>query len=391
MRSLSPDSPKEEGSPKVQKTARRLFSSPRAALAVSTEKQIGPAASFHLQTPRGSFSAIEPVHLKGRPHRTRSPSPDSSSSSDSPKEEGSPKVQKTARRLFFSPRAVPVPSAEIQIDPEVSFHLQKPTGSFIRRPRAPVERFSFTPVLSGGPFMSRCSYRDRSKISDPFNRAALEIQDNHSFKWGEMVIPLTRTHVGGAHCLISRLPADLPPLIQNIRNESLIIKTFLAQSILSYDDRISVGDGSAAHVLAQYDKLVELQFPVSKLYNRADVNRGCGYFIFEYVPHAYQPGWGPDATIENNQELKTIYNFFHFAAQHNLDLDFRPTNLRRRDDGELTYVDFLENAPKTGGDLYFELENRIKTFRNKTLSPEKNDEIFRQLLKAIESLKPSYL
>ena len=37
------------------------------------------------------------------------------------------------------------------------------------------------------------------------------------------------------------------------------------------------------------------------------------------------------------------------------------------------------------------LENRIKTFRNKTLSPEKNDEIFRQLLKAIESLKPSYL
>lgn len=349
MRSLSPDSPKEEGSPKVQKTAGRLFSSPRAALAASTEKQIDPAASFHLQTSSGSFSTTAPADLKARPHRTRSPLPES------------------------------------------SFHLQKPTGSFTRRPRAPVERFSFTPVLSGGPFMSRCSYRDRSKISDPFNRAALEIQDNHSFKWGEMVIPLTRTHVGGAHCLISRLPADLSPLIPNIRNDSLIIKTFLAQSILSNDDRISVGDGSAAHVLAQYDKLVELQFPVSKLYNRSDVNRGCGYFIFEYVPHAYQPGWGPDATIENNQELKTIYNFFRFAAQHNLDLDFRPTNLRRRDDGELTYVDFLENAPKTGVDLYFEFKNRIKTFRIKTLTLEQNDEIFRQLQKAIESLKPSYL
>jgi hypothetical protein len=340
-----------DGSQKVQETARPLFSCFTAASA----------------------------NLEGRPRRIRSPSPDFS------KEEGSPKVQKTAKRLFLSPRAAPASSAENQIDPAASFHIRTQTGSFVRRPRAPAEKFSFTPILIGGPFMSRCSYKDRSRIFDPFNRAAIEIQDNFSFKWGDQVIPLTRTHVGGAHCLISRLPADLPRLIPNIRNDSLIMKTFLAQSILSNDDRISVGDGSAAHVLAQYHKLVELDFPVSKLYNRADVDQGCGYFMFEYVPHAYQPSWDPHATIENNQELNIIYNFFHFAAQHSIDIDLRPSNLRRRDDGTLVLVDFLENAPKTGANLYFELENRIKTFC------KKDDAIYCQLINAIASLKPSYL
>ena len=161
------------------------------------------------------------------------------------------------------------------------------------------------------------------------------------------------------------------------------MKSFLKQSILSRDDNISVENGSADRVIVQHRQLRDAGIPVARLYNEeAAASQGCGYFIFEYIPNAYQLTWPPNATIENNQELRIIYDLFHLAAQHELDIDIRPSNLRRRADGRVVVVDFLESPPKKGFKLYLNLVNRIATFC------QKGDSIYNRLITAIASLKP---
>lgn len=247
----------------------------------------------------------------------------------------------------------------------------------------------------GVPHVSGRGYKTIADIKDRFNREAIMIQDNGSFMWKNRPISLDssydekencRTFSEGSHCLLSRIAINQPPLVQDadnqyVDNRLIIWKTFLKHSILSRDDSFCVEDGASERVLAQHEQLLSLEIPVAKLYNREEAAQGCGFFLFEYIPHPFSMSWGPDATIEDNEDLSTIYRFFEIAAKNQIDIDLRPSNLRRRNDGTIVLVDFLENRPKNGRKLYRELENRIRTFCREG-SP-----IYHQLHVAIASLK----
>jgi hypothetical protein len=300
------------------------------------------------------------------------------------------KVQRTAGNGFRSPHALVSPPG----DPQTSspqLRIRSPQGSSLlrRTPVPPRPHFTYTPKINGVPYMSRFRYKDPSSIQDPFNLAALAIQNTESYTWKGQHIPFDtsydeaghcRTFVGGAHCLLLRIPESQPLLISNVPNPLLIVKTFLSASILSTDDNISVQDGSSRRVIEQYRRLRELSIPVARMYNELEAAQGCGFFIFEYVPDAFKPNWGSDATVANHADLWSIYNLFLLAASNHIDMDIRPSNIRRRKDGTLVLVDILENSPKKGLDLYFELENRIRTFCNK------GDRIYEQLHAAIAPL-----
>jgi hypothetical protein len=244
-------------------------------------------------------------------------------------------------------------------------------------------------MIDGIPVMQRCGYKSPSEITDSFNQSALNIQQTGSFNFGYRRIPLDtscddagnpRTFSVGAHYLLSKIPLNQPQLISGSDNQSLIIKTFLQQAILSKDPRISVDNGAAKRVLLQYNQFNAAGIPVAKLYNQDEASQGCGYFLFERVPHAFQPTWHKDSTISNNQELATIYCLFNYAAMNQVDIDISCRSLRRRDDGSIVLVNFLGGTPKKGRKLYFELENRIRTFC------QQGDPIYNQLHHAISSL-----
>jgi len=244
-------------------------------------------------------------------------------------------------------------------------------------------------MIDGIPVMQHCGYKSPSEITDSFNQSALNIQQTGSFNFGYRTIPLDtscddagnpRTFSEGAHYLLSNIPLNQPRLIPDTDNQSLIIKTFLQQSILSKDPRISVDNGAANRVLSQYSQFNAAGIPVPKLYNQAEASQGCGYFLFERVPHDFQPTWHKDSTISNNQELATIYSLFNYAALNQFDIDISSRSLRRRDDGSIVLVNFLGETPKKGRKLYFELENRIRTFC------QQGDPIYNQLHHAISSL-----
>jgi hypothetical protein len=321
--------------------------------------------------------ATSPIEVALSPKRSRSP--------DFPGAEmpSAPKAHKAAIPVF-------------QLMPETgSFHplgLHTPRKTTPRPFRAAPPKFAYFAKIGGVPCMPRGGYKDPSTITDPFNRNALEVERTKSFRWNDQTIPFDttydavgkcRTFVGGAHCLLSRIPETIQaPLIPGMDNQMLIMKTFLSQSILSKDENISVSDGSANHVIAQYRQLQACGVPVATLANEVEASQGCGFFLFEYVPHAFTKEWSSDARIETDAQLAAIYHLFEIAAANQLDIDLRPTNLRHRNDGTLVVVDILESQPKKGKELYFELENRIKTF-----CEHEGDPIYNQLIQAISCLK----
>ena len=276
-----------------------------------------------------------------------------------------------AKKLFFGAAATE------SKPPAISYA----SATAFRRHSHAEETFHYSPKVGNTPYLPRGRSKNRSAIKDPFNQQAIANEDAGSFQWGDRTIPFGHTLVGGAHCLIVKIPEGQPPLIPGIDNRGIIYKSFLKRSIMTpSDEAIYVSDGSADRVLAQYQQLKDAGVSVAQLFKKEP-----GYFIFEFIPHAFQPTWSEDATTDNNEDFKAVYQLFHIAAHKQIDADIRPANLGRREDGTIAVLDFLESAPKKGADLWFELENRIRTFC------QKGDAIYNQLLQAIASLKPSYI
>lgn len=271
-----------------------------------------------------------------------------------------------------------------------SSHLMSPLSMFSSpfvspSPKEELPSIHFYPIDSYGvPIQPHGQLLSRAEILDPFNQAALRIQDTMSFPYQGQIVPLDltedekgkKTFVGGAHCLLSRLGCSLI-------GEPLILKTFLALSILSTDGNVSVQDGAAQLVLTQYHQAQKLGIPVPKLYNESDVINGCGYFLFEYISQPFYSQWESGDTIHTNADLAALYQMFRLAACQKLDLDLRPSNLRRREDGSIVLVDFYENIPRVGIELDLALKNRVGLFC------QKGDPIYLQLFSAI-SCKDCY-
>jgi len=257
-------------------------------------------------------------------------------------------------------------------------------------PSVDVPKIQYYALINGAPAMPRCGSKNLSEITDPFNRSALSIQQKGFYKWGLRKIPLDtsydegespRTFPGGAHCLLSRIPMDQPPLIRGIDNKELIMETYLEQSIFSKDHRISVENGSAMRALHQYEQLQAAGIPVPILYNKDEAAQGCGYFMFEYISQTFQPSWNEGSNVTDNRELATIYYLFNFAALNQIHLNLTCKSLRKRLDGSIVFTGFNVNTPKQGKKLYFELEQGLRTFCRQ------GDRIYDQLHQAIAFLK----
>jgi len=323
------------------------------------------------------FSCSQPINHFGR-KRPRSPEMTDSL----PSLDASRKTQRAAAERFLDFSDLRLNQDNVSIGSPLELQSYFPSS----QNRTKIEYYA---KINGIPVMPRCGYKSISEITDSFNQSALNIQQTGSFNFGYRTIPLDtscddagnpRTFSEGAHYLLSNIPVNQPQLIPDADNQSLIIKTFLQQSILSKDPRISVDNGAAKRVLLQYNQLNAAGIPVSKLYNQAEASQGCGYFLFERVPHAFKPTWHKDSTISNNQELASIYCLFNYAAMNQVDIDVSSRSLRRRDDGSIVLVNFLGETPKKGRKLYFDLENQIRTFC------QQGDPIYNQLHRAISSL-----
>lgn len=86
-----------------------------------------------------------------------------------------------------------------------------------------IPQFKYHPRLgiNGCPCRPSRDLIDPREITDPFNRAAIAIEDD-GFSWNGRDIPMRKCAVGGAHCLTWRLP-DEPQLIADVPNRSLIL------------------------------------------------------------------------------------------------------------------------------------------------------------------------
>jgi len=247
-------------------------------------------------------------------------------------------------------------------------------------------------LVDGQPLMPRYGYKSPKQITDSFNQQALQIQRDGLYRWGDRLIALDlsydktdtrRTVSCGAHYLMSHIPDNEHPLIDGINNQSIVIKTFVQQSILSRDSKIAIDDGAAFQILLMYGQLKHNGLPIAVLFNQ-ETALSSGYFLFEYVPDLYRPNWPVDATIENNQDLAVINNLFRFAAENRIALDLKPSHLRRRNDGSLVLIDFLLNPLIKKKSLYETLEKSICTFC------QKGDPIYNQLHETVaEILSPS--
>jgi hypothetical protein len=241
--------------------------------------------------------------------------------------------------------------------------------------------YKHIPMANGAPIAPNPRSFRSGAITDPFLQASMEVEGTYSIRFQGRMIPLDltkgaddkrRVFVGGAHCLISSVQPGTERLYKNVPNEEIIIKSFLAYSIRSRDLEVSIQAGAHKNILGQYQQLKNLGLSVPTLYNAEDVENNCGYFIFQRIPLAF-------SRIESDSDRGAIYKFLSVAYKAGIQIDLRPSNLRRNQDGRLFLVDFLETDQKGDpADLRLVYINQIKQFC------QEGDDTYEYLMQAID-------
>jgi hypothetical protein len=187
-----------------------------------------------------------------------------------------------------------------------------------------------------------------------------------SIDWTGQRIPLRPLPSNGQHSVVAAISSGQPRLLANLPNEHLIVKLFRDHCILVKGSPERVTDKTVNIVLAQYRQLLQAGLPVATLYNLKEAEEGCGFFLFEQVPHAFFVPWRQGSKIDELSAsakglLNQLRNLFHQTYQHGIIPDLRPDNLRLRDDGTLTLVDLREqDIEDSDRDLYF--TDMLKSF-----------------------------
>lgn len=243
------------------------------------------------------------------------------------------------------------------------------------RERRPEQRLiSYPPPSAAGNIKL---HRQKHRLS-PFNQAAYTVQQQAQLHWNNQSISLLidKNMSQGEYHVIATIDNNVPPLIEGVDNNKLIVKIFRDFCLLSTRGRSALPDDSNGHVLKQYHQLKNADVPVAQLYNTTEVQNDCGFFLFKRIPHPFHY-WGKEKqrlnelTPEQKEDLEQLKSIFTKIYSHNIDADLKPDNFRKDQNGSLVLVDIREK--ETGLEIDELIGDLLLDFA------PKNSEIFQEL------------
>ena len=136
-------------------------------------------------------------------------------------------------------------------------------------------------------------------------------------------------------------PGASSPLVKDISNSALVIKTFNRQRSKEPENRLKMFMTTA---LQSYRNAQMLGVPVAAIYNEATALQD-GYYIQEKVAHPLD--------ILNVSHVQQARHFFiNFLDNKHILFDLLPDNLRVTEDGRVKLIDFVEEDDDPWGVLF---------------------------------------
>ena len=219
--------------------------------------------------------------------------------------------------------------------------LQNEFGNFSTPVGSPVQTAKFKRPDS--------PLRNENEIGDLFLRNALEIQtENQIVIDGRPISLAFNNNKIGRHSLIAEIRQKQIPIYSDISNQNLLLKVYDRKQILKKKGSCQITKSEVTHALDQYETMLHRGYRVAKIHNLAEARQDCGYILVEKMPSP-MPMWDVNAKIEDLTDqqkglLKQLKDFFAKAYADDIDADYNPDNFFLDHDGNLTLIDFREEA-----------------------------------------------
>ncbi len=209
----------------------------------------------------------------------------------------------------------------------------------------------------------------RDYPSHPFVREALKYQ-SIGIVWipskeTSNPIPLevlnTATNTGGQFNVVAKIrSADYD---SRISDEFAIVKMPRDFCIMTTDHILKLPETTSEYVLRQYSVLLDAYqgcpsdvLPIAQILNPEDVQKGCGFYVMEYIPHEFKLPWNKKASLEDIRQnpeqidsLEQIKRLLETAWKRKIEIDLKPDNLRiRKDRKTIALIDYREKPEGTG-------------------------------------------
>ena len=131
------------------------------------------------------------------------------------------------------------------------------------------------------------------------------------------------------------------PLVSSLANDQLVLKFYNDQKS---NFRASRLESYMSSSITNYSAAITKGLAVAKIYNLDTAKIDC-FFLQEKVPH--------EVDVTHSFQMEQVHQFFLASLKYKVVLDLKPSNLRVKDNGIVTLIDFVEDAENDGGIVAF--------------------------------------
>lgn len=164
------------------------------------------------------------------------------------------------------------------------------------------------------------------------NQKAME---EGSIEINKHTVTLTPFSEEGSYMRVYTLDADRN-VISEVYNDTLVVKIYHGAKNKCFAE--SVNQKYLQNSMNNYFATISQGLPVACILNHQTVFTD-RFILQEKIPHKID--------INDPRQIEQVKNFFHISLKHGLILDLLDTNLRRREDGTVVLIDFVEE-PENG-------------------------------------------
>jgi len=163
-------------------------------------------------------------------------------------------------------------------------------------------------------------------------------------------------------------------ILPDIANDTLLVKFYHGAKGGFGENRLSTYTSSS---LRNYETALSLNLPVAQIHN-ADTALQDRYFLVERIPHE----------IEMPQDIEKVHQFFKAAFANKVYFDLHPSNLRKREDGTVTLIDFVEEKinfkTSSGSECACRITALLTAWAERGASRAEGEQIVKRLTAGLE-------
>lgn len=202
-------------------------------------------------------------------------------------------------------------------------------------------------------------HRVRRNSLNEFSQKILQLAVQREFEFltekGMVKFKIKRTCVGrGDYCEVFEIAEGQPQLFSSFKNNQILFKRYQKRLVECRGNSVS---DFFNYSMDQYDQLEELGYPIAQILNRRTAKED-GFFLVEKIPHAFPKPLHYGSCDEIELYLNQVACMFQVASDFNIPVDLKRQNVKIKDDGTVTLIDFREEH----NPLSILLENLIESF-----------------------------